>query len=54
MSNKTNWNNIEKLRSELYKLYELEENIQSKKILEKSRELDKLILECQKQKKYGI
>lgn len=41
---------IEKLRNELHQLYRSEESILSKKLLEKSRELDKLILIDQKRK----
>lgn len=43
-------NYIEKLRYELYQLFEADGNFQSKKLLEKSQELDKLIIEQQKQK----
>lgn len=42
---------IENLRSELHKLFEADGNIQSRKLLEKSQELDKLIIQLQKLKK---
>lgn len=41
---------IEKLRCELYQLFEVDNNFQSKKLLKKSQELDKLIIQQQKQK----
>jgi len=44
---------IEKLRYELYQLFEADGNFQSKKLLKKSQELDKLIIQQQKQKLKG-
>lgn len=47
---KSTSDHMENLRYELYQLFEADGNFQSKNLLKKSQELDKLIIEQQKQK----